>query len=192
MSAICLGAQGKSSLISVRPWNLRPAPSSGQINTALSNGCLSAAVKLFIGKFIPVSDSLGGQRFLNEMLMCSRCTLVNFAHTSIMEIHNYTPCVKIRSLWCCGRRWRNRRGKMLPPFCSLKVISWGITAYNRLWGVNFMSWLKLLWRSQTHKVYSQRKKGDHSDKERIKAEELQESIEKDGAKRKWHHITVLK
>lgn len=136
-----------------------PAPSSGQINTTLSNGCLSAAVKLFIGKFIPVSDSLGGQRFLNEMLMCSRCTLVNFAHTSIMEIHNYTPCVKIKSLWCCGRRWRNRRGKMLPPLRSLKVISWVITAYNRLWGVNFMSWLKLLWRSQTLKVYSQQKKG---------------------------------
>lgn len=74
--------------------------------------------------------------------MCSRCTLVNFAHTSVMEIHNYTPCVKIKSLWCCGRRWRYRRGKMLPPFRSLKVISWGLAAYNRLWGCK-ISWAGL-------------------------------------------------
>lgn len=117
-----------------------PAPSSGQINTALSKGCLSAAVKWFIGKRVLYSSSLWGQHFLNEMLMCSRCMLVIFAHTSIMEIHNCTLCIKVKSLLCCEQHWRSRRGRMF-PWCLLKVIS---SDYYWFLVINFMSCLKSL------------------------------------------------
>lgn len=53
MSVICLGERGKILIDLGEVVKFTPAPSSGQINTARSNTCLSAAVKLFSSPDVP-------------------------------------------------------------------------------------------------------------------------------------------